>query len=90
MKEYNGSYQLGTLAGELLRKWVNGFRLKQYKGHMPKTMGRCCIVGDSDGTKEKKSPGNDTEEGDQTKTAPGEAHPRMEYGGRITTGGRAI
>ena len=35
-KEYNGSYQLGTLAGEILGKWVNGFRLKPYKGHMPK------------------------------------------------------
>mgnify|MGYP000444513631 FL=1 len=35
-KEYNGSYQLGTLAGELLGKWVNGFRLKPYKGRMPK------------------------------------------------------
>ena len=35
-KEYNGSYQLGTLAGELLSKWVNGFRLKPYKGQMPK------------------------------------------------------
>ena len=33
-KEYNGSYQLGTLAGELLSKWVNGFRLKTYKGQM--------------------------------------------------------
>ena len=33
-KEYNGSYQLGTLAGELLGKWVNGFRLKPYKGQM--------------------------------------------------------
>ena len=36
-KEYNGSYQLGTLAGEILGKWVNGFRLKPYKGPMPKT-----------------------------------------------------
>ena len=34
-KEYNGSYQLGTLAGELLGKLVNGFRLKPYKGLMP-------------------------------------------------------
>ena len=34
-KEYNGSYQLGTLAGELLSKWFNGFRLKPYKGQMP-------------------------------------------------------
>ena len=24
-KEFNGSYQIGTLAGELLSKWVNGF-----------------------------------------------------------------
>jgi hypothetical protein len=34
-REYNGSYQLGTLAGEVLGKWVNGFRLKPYRGPMP-------------------------------------------------------
>ena len=34
-KEYNGSYQLGTLAGEVIGKWANGFRLKPYKEHMP-------------------------------------------------------
>ena len=34
-REYNGSYQLGMLAGELLRKWVNGFLLKPYKGQIP-------------------------------------------------------
>jgi hypothetical protein len=34
-KEYNGSYQLGTLAGEVMGKWANGFRLKPYKGQMP-------------------------------------------------------
>ena len=34
-KEYNGSYQLGTLAGEVMGKWANGFRLKSYKGQMP-------------------------------------------------------
>ena len=34
-KELNGSYRLGTLAGELLSKWVNGLRLKLYKGRMP-------------------------------------------------------
>ena len=33
-KEYNGSYQLGTLAGEVIGKWANGFRLKPYKGCM--------------------------------------------------------
>mgnify|MGYP000518234340 CR=1 FL=1 len=27
-KEFNGSYQLRTLAEKLLSKWVNGFRLK--------------------------------------------------------------
>ena len=32
----NGTYQLGTLAGEILPKWVNGFRLKPYHGDMPK------------------------------------------------------
>ena len=34
-REFNGSYQLGTLAGEVLGKWVNGFRLKPY-GPMPR------------------------------------------------------
>ena len=34
-EEFNGSYQLGTLPGELLSNWVNGFRLKRYKGRMP-------------------------------------------------------
>ena len=34
-KEYNGSYQLGTLSREVIGKWANGFRLKPYKGHMP-------------------------------------------------------
>ena len=34
-REFNGSYQLGTLAGEVLNKWVNGFRLKPYYGPMP-------------------------------------------------------
>ena len=33
-KEFVGSYQLGTLAGELLSKWVNDFRLKPYKARM--------------------------------------------------------
>ena len=31
----NGTYQLGTLSGEILPKWVNGFRLKPYHGEMP-------------------------------------------------------
>ena len=35
-REFNGSYQLGTLAGEVLGKWVNGFRLKPYHGPMPR------------------------------------------------------
>ena len=34
-KEYNGSYQLGTLSGDVIGKWANGFRLKPYKGNMP-------------------------------------------------------
>ena len=33
-KEYNGSYQLGMLAGAIIGKWANGFRLKPYKGRM--------------------------------------------------------
>ena len=34
-KDYNGSYQLGTLAREIVGKWANGLRLKPYKGRMP-------------------------------------------------------
>ena len=30
-----GTYQLGTLAGEVLPKWGNGFRLKPYAGPTP-------------------------------------------------------
>ena len=37
-REFNGSYQLGTLAGEIMGKWVNGFRLKPYYGPMPLNM----------------------------------------------------
>ena len=33
-REFKVSYQLGTLAREVLKKWVNGFRLKPYKGMM--------------------------------------------------------
>ena len=31
----NGTYQVGTLAGEKVSKWINGFRLKPYQGEMP-------------------------------------------------------
>ena len=31
----NGTFQLGTLAGEVLRQKVNGFRLKTYLGPIP-------------------------------------------------------
>ena len=31
----NGTYQVGTLLGEIMLKWVNVFRLKPYKGSMP-------------------------------------------------------
>ena len=30
----NGTYQLGNLCGEILPKWVNGFRLKTYHDDM--------------------------------------------------------
>ena len=33
--KFNGLYQLGTLAGEVFDKWVNGFRLKPYRGLTP-------------------------------------------------------
>ena len=38
MQEFNGSYQLGTLAAEVLEKWVNGFRLKPYYRPMPQNL----------------------------------------------------
>ena len=31
----NGTYQVGTLSGDILPKWVNGFRLKPYHGSIP-------------------------------------------------------
>ena len=36
MREFKGSNQLGTLADEVLDKWVNGFILKPYQGPMPR------------------------------------------------------
>ena len=30
----NDTYQVGSLAREIILKWVNGFRLKPYKGQM--------------------------------------------------------
>jgi hypothetical protein len=35
VKADNGMYQLGTLSGEMLPQWANGFRLKPYYGKMP-------------------------------------------------------
>ena len=35
-RKFRRSYQLSTLAGKVLDKWVNGFRLKPYQGPMPK------------------------------------------------------
>jgi hypothetical protein len=35
VKADNGTYQLGTLYGEVLPQWANGFRLKPYYGKMP-------------------------------------------------------
>jgi hypothetical protein len=35
VKSENGMYQLGTLSGEVLPQWENGFRLKPYYGKMP-------------------------------------------------------
>jgi hypothetical protein len=34
VKSENGTYQLGTLSGEVLPQWANGFRLKPYYGKM--------------------------------------------------------
>ena len=30
--EFNGTFQLGTLAGETVKTWVNGLRLRPYEG----------------------------------------------------------
>ena len=58
-REYNGSYQLGTLAGEVLGKWVNGFRLKPYRGPMPKNPFRQQTdTGSGTGTETGTSEGN--------------------------------
>jgi hypothetical protein len=35
VKADNGTYQLGTLSGEVLSQWANAFRLKRYYGKMP-------------------------------------------------------
>ena len=35
-REFNGSYQLGTLVGKVMGKWVNGFQLRSYYGPMPR------------------------------------------------------
>ena len=32
---YNNTFQLGTLAGEAVKNWVNGFRLTLYHGPTP-------------------------------------------------------
>ena len=33
--EFNGTFQLGTFAEEIVKRWVNGFRLRPYQGHTP-------------------------------------------------------
>ena len=33
--EFNGTFQLGTLAGEVVQSWANGFRLRPYRGSTP-------------------------------------------------------
>ena len=33
--EFNGTFQLGTLAGDIVQRWANGFRLKPYNGTIP-------------------------------------------------------
>jgi hypothetical protein len=35
VNEESGTYQLGTLSGEVLPQWANGFRLKPYYGKLP-------------------------------------------------------
>ena len=33
--EFNGTFQLGTLAGDIVKSWANGFRLRPYRGTTP-------------------------------------------------------
>ena len=33
--EFNDTFQLGTLAGDIVKSWVNGFRLRPYQGNTP-------------------------------------------------------
>jgi hypothetical protein len=35
VNEEGDTYQLGTLSGEVLPQWANGFRLKPYYGKLP-------------------------------------------------------
>jgi hypothetical protein len=35
LHEKNGTYHLGTLLGEVVTQWANGFRLKLYYGKLP-------------------------------------------------------
>ena len=42
----NGTYQLGMLTGEILPQWVNGFRLKLYRGLMPENPFRIGVNAD--------------------------------------------
>ena len=70
-RELSGSYQLGTLAGEVLRKWVNGFRLKPYLGSMPRN------------SFEKTKADTELDTGKQAKAAPRLAigkHERSKHG----------
>ena len=33
--EFNDTFQLGTLVGDIVKSWVNGFRLRPYHGTTP-------------------------------------------------------
>ena len=35
LNNHNVTYQVNTLLGKIMPKWVNGFRLKPYKRSMP-------------------------------------------------------
>ena len=53
--EFNNTFQLGTLAGDIVRSWVNGFRLKPYHDKIPPNT----FVKQQHGT--KQLPASDTE-----------------------------
>ena len=49
--EFNGTFQLGTVVGEIVKSWINGFRLRPYQGSTPPN-----LFGKTHGTEEATCP----------------------------------